>query len=120
MEKEKQYDISIAIKCDADSPSPHEGQWVEYDKDCYRVVASGKKYVIIELFLGADKKDVDKLLKTLINNAPFSYKSLVLLREKEDDEDGIFPEYSGTIHGGIIYKERLPFVPPSTTVSSRI
>jgi len=120
MEEEKQYDISIAIKRDADSPSPYEGQWVAYDKDCYRVVASGDKYVVIESFLGADKKYVDKLFRTLTKNTPFSYKSLVVFREKEDDEDGIFPEYKGTIHDGIIYKERLPFVPPSPDVTATV
>jgi len=122
MEEEKQYDISIAIKRDKDSPSPYAGQWVEYDKNCYRVVASGDKYIVIESFLAVDKKYVDKLLVTLTKNALFLCKSLVVFRENEDDEDeeGIFPEYKGTIHGGIIYKERLPFVPPSPDVAAAV
>lgn len=120
MEEQKQYDISIAIKRDKDSPSPYKGQWVEYDKNCYRVVATGDKYIVIELFLAVDKKYVDKLLVTLTKNVPFLCKSLVLFRENEDDEDGVFPEYKGTIHGGIIYKERLPFIPPSPNIPTAV
>lgn len=108
MKKEKQYDISIAIKRDKDSPSPYTRQWVEHDKNLYMVVASGDTYIVIESFLAVDKKYVDKLLVTLTKNAPFLCKSLAIFRENEDDEDGVFPEYKGTIHGGIIYKERLP------------
>jgi hypothetical protein len=117
MEQKTKYDISIAIKRDADTPSPYVGQWVEYDKNCYRVVASGDTYIVIESFLAVNKKYVNKLLSTLTKNAPFLCKSLVIFRENEDDEDGVFPEYKGTIHGGIIYKERLPLTPPSTAVS---
>jgi hypothetical protein len=117
MEEEKQYDISIAIKRDADSPSPYAGQLVEYNGMAYKLFAVNDKYVLMESIIGVDKKYVDELLGILTKDAPFSYKSLVLFREKEDGEDGIFPEYSGTIHGGIIYKERLPFAPPSTAVS---
>ena len=121
MKQEKKYQISIAIKRNKDSPIPYKGQWVEYDKDLYKVVASGGKYVVIESFLGADKKYVDNLLGILTKNVPFLYKSKVLFREKEydenDDDCGVYPEYSGTIHGGIIYKEQLPFVPPSPTVA---